>query len=48
MSYTDNLDGTFTDDNTGLMWEIKTGTVGDSVECTNEHFPPRAGFKRAS
>lgn len=23
LSYTDNLDGTFTDDNTGLMWEIK-------------------------
>jgi hypothetical protein len=23
LSYTDNLDGTFTDDNTGLMWEAK-------------------------
>ena len=31
MSYTDNEDGTFTDDNTGLMWEIKTtdGSVHD-------------------
>jgi hypothetical protein len=30
LSYTDNGDGTFTDDNTGLMWEIKDH--GDGVE----------------
>ena len=31
LSYTDNGDGTFTDDNTGLMWEIKTsdGSIHD-------------------
>lgn len=31
LSYTDNGDGTFTDDNTGLMWEIKAydGTIHD-------------------
>ncbi len=28
LSYTDNGDGTFTDDNTGLMWEIKDGADG--------------------
>lgn len=28
LSYTDNLDGTFTDDNTGLMWEIKDDAGG--------------------
>jgi hypothetical protein len=28
LSYTDNKDGTFTDNNTLLMWEEKTGTVG--------------------
>jgi hypothetical protein len=39
LSYTDNGDGTFTDDNTGRMWEIKTGTVGDPVECSHESFP---------
>ena len=27
-------DGTFTDNNTGLMWEIKTGTPGASIDCT--------------
>lgn len=27
-------DGTFTDLNTGLMWEIKTGTVADPIDCT--------------
>jgi hypothetical protein len=31
LSYTENGDGTFTDDNTGLMWEIKTldGSIHD-------------------
>ena len=33
MSYTDNYDGTLTDDNTGLMWEIKDG--GDGIEDLN-------------
>jgi hypothetical protein len=28
LSYTDNNDGTFTDNNTLLMWEEKTGTIG--------------------
>lgn len=28
LSYTDNLDGTFTDDNTGYMWEIKDNAGG--------------------
>lgn len=28
LSYTDNLDGTFTDNNTGLMWEIKDDAGG--------------------
>ncbi len=27
LSYTDNGDGTITDNNTGLMWEKKTGVV---------------------
>lgn len=40
LSYTDHGDGTFTDNNTGLMWEIKTGTVGDPVECSHAVFPP--------
>lgn len=36
LSYTDNGDGTFTDDNTGLMWEIKDGDDG-VVDWTNPH-----------
>jgi hypothetical protein len=40
LSYTDNGDGTFTDDNTGLMWEVKTGIVGDPVACVHGSFPP--------
>ena len=36
LSYTDNGDGTFTDDNTGLMWEIKDGADG-VPNYTNPH-----------
>jgi hypothetical protein len=36
LSYTDNGDGTFTDDNTGLMWEIKDGADGGS-DYANPH-----------
>jgi hypothetical protein len=32
--FTDNGDGTVTDNTTGLMWEKKTGTVGAGVICT--------------
>ena len=32
--FTDNGDGTVTDNTTGLMWEKKTGTVGAAVLCT--------------
>jgi hypothetical protein len=35
LSYTDNLDGTVTDDNTGFMWEMKTGSLGTNVSCTS-------------
>ena len=31
LSYTDNRNGTFTDKNTLLMWEEKTGTIGISI-----------------
>lgn len=31
LSYTDNGDGTATDNNTGFMWEIKV--TGDSGSC---------------
>jgi hypothetical protein len=31
--YVDNMDGTVTDLQTCLMWEKKTGTVGDLVDC---------------
>jgi len=47
LSYTDNGDGTFTDDNTGLMWEIKTDDdsihdVDDEYTWTNDNAPPYA------
>jgi len=32
--FTDNGDGTVTDNTTGPMWEKKTGTVGAGVDCT--------------
>jgi hypothetical protein len=35
LSYTDNLDGTFTDCNTKYMWEKKTGTLGSDVFCSS-------------
>jgi hypothetical protein len=31
----DNGDGTVTDHKTGLMWEKKTGIVGNPVQCTS-------------
>ena len=31
--FTDNGDGTVCDSHTGLMWEIKTGTVSVDVDC---------------
>jgi hypothetical protein len=31
--YIDNGDGTISDTRTGLMWEKKTGIVGDSIDC---------------
>jgi len=36
-------DGTFIDLNTGLMWEIKTGTVGDPIDCTIDPLVCAAG-----
>lgn len=35
LSYTDNGDGTVTDDNTGVMWEMKAGSVGTPVDRTD-------------
>lgn len=40
--YTDNGDGTVTDEATGLQWERKTGTIGTAIDCgttgcTNPH-----------
>ena len=32
--YIDNDDGTVTDNQTGLQWEKKTGTVGEAVDCS--------------
>jgi len=34
----DNGNGTITDDQTGLMWEKKTGSVGSAVSCST--LPP--------
>src|SRR5690242_10587120 len=31
--FVDNMDGTVTDNETGLQWEKKTGTVGTGVLC---------------
>jgi hypothetical protein len=49
LSYTDHGDGTFTDDNTGLMWETKLGlshpfcTAPNSnardIHCVNQYYP---------
>jgi len=36
LSYTDNGDGTFTDNNTGLMWELKDGDDG-VADYSNPH-----------
>src|SRR5712692_6064603 len=41
--FVDNSDGTITDNQTGLMWEKKTGTLGnatlclDPTDCPNPH-----------
>jgi Protein of unknown function (DUF1566) len=35
LSYTENGNGTFTDDITKFIWEEKTGTPGSSVDCTD-------------
>jgi hypothetical protein len=35
----DPPDGTFTDVNTALVWEIKTGEVGEYVECNIDPMP---------
>lgn len=37
--WVENGDGTATDNKTGLMWELKTGTVGFPVECDGEGDP---------
>ena len=34
-TYIDNCDGTVTDSSTGLTWEQKSGTAGDSIDCTS-------------
>jgi Protein of unknown function (DUF1566) len=39
-----NGDGTVTDYDTGLMWEQKTGTIGNVVGCSNEPICPAANF----
>ena len=39
LSYKDNNDGTFTDNNTQLMWETKTGAEGAGTIC-EEPIPP--------
>jgi hypothetical protein len=36
LSYTDNGDGTFTDDNTGLMWEIKLAQDDPACAAPNQ------------
>ena len=43
LSYTDNGDGTFTDDNTGLMWEIKTND-GSIHDVNNTYTWAASGF----
>jgi hypothetical protein len=37
--FVDNGDGTVTDNQTGLQWEKKTGTVGTHVDCSREPCP---------
>jgi hypothetical protein len=37
LSYTDNLDGTFTDNNTGDTWEIKTSVAGSVHNVNNTY-----------
>jgi Protein of unknown function (DUF1566)/Collagen triple helix repeat (20 copies) len=38
--FVDNLNGTVTDNQTGLMWEKKTGTAGDRVLCNDGCIDP--------
>ena len=38
--FTASGDGTVCDSQTGLMWEIKTGTPGTPVDCTSPSNPP--------
>src|SRR3972149_1153509 len=38
LSYTDNLDGTFTDNNTNYIWEIKTNVVGSIHNVNNSTY----------
>ena len=40
--FTDKGDGTVCDSQTGLMWEIKTGTVGTAINCTTDTDCPDA------
>ena len=37
--FVDNGDGTVTDNDTGLTWEKKTGTVGDQIICSGAPCP---------
>lgn len=34
LRFVDNLDGTITDNKTGLIWEKKTGSVGPGIVCS--------------
>jgi hypothetical protein len=38
LSYTDNGDGTITDNNTGLMWEGKTTTCQGDIHCVDDTY----------
>jgi hypothetical protein len=40
ITFADNGDGTVTDEQTGLMWEKKTGIAGSSVSCSTESACP--------
>lgn len=40
--FVDNGDGTITDNQTGLMWEKKTGTLGSAILCLD---PPELSAK---
>jgi Protein of unknown function (DUF1566) len=45
--FVDNADGTVTDNQTGLQWEQKTGSVGDGHTCTELSCPAGDTFSGA-